>query len=327
MWKKIAIICSVALGTLLIVSSVLWFFVPHEYSSQVRVLVIQKYTFTDSYTAAKSAEKISKELAAAIHTSSFIDRVSETKQVNIDALLALPEKEKRKKWNHIVSTDIVSNTSIIEVTAFNEHAAQAQALVEAISTVMIQNGDEYYGAGDTVDLRVVDSALTSSHPTRPNIALYGMTAALLSGLVVAMLLFIHPSFPFAFSLSSLRRQEKRIVQSPIIRKQPLSQTPPKPVSPTFVQQSVSKKIVAPLKTPDLSAVIDSSESKNRNTASITDQQTYQVMHAANYHQHLHSNTQPVPQKKQTQFHIMPKEFQTLNEEYRKQKSQQPKKQP
>lgn len=161
-----------------------------EYSSTIQVLVVQKYTLTDSYTASKSAEKISSNLAEVVGTSTFLDAVYAENTVDLNELYSLEEAEKRKKWKKMVETTVVPRTSILKITAFDENPAIAEELANTVANVIIMNGSEYHGAADTVTLKVVDSALTSSYPIRPNLLMNGLAAAALGaafGLLIVLL--------------------------------------------------------------------------------------------------------------------------------------------
>ncbi|MBI2410320.1 MAG: hypothetical protein HYV32_00290 [Candidatus Kerfeldbacteria bacterium] len=193
LWKKAALVAGSAILFGLLVVGLLWLIFPHEYSSTMRILVVQKYTFTDSYTAAKNAEKISQGLSAVVHTSSFLDQVIKTGEVQLDDLAKLSEEDKRDEWKKKVSARIVPNTSILEIVAYDTNPDQATTLVQAMSTVMLTHGADYHGAGDTIELRVVDSPLTSTRPVRPNIFLYGFASALLGAIAAAVWMFLHPS--------------------------------------------------------------------------------------------------------------------------------------
>lgn len=172
---------------------------PQEYSSEIRLLVVQKYTLTDTYTAAKSAEKISQNLAAVVHTSSFYDEVVRTQWGNLSDIEALPEEEKRKAWERKLKTGVDTGTSIISFTAYDEDPQNAERIVQSVSTALLEHGANYHGAPDTVSLRVVDEALTSDHPTRPNVLVNGAIAAFAGMLIAAFAVFMHPSTGFRVS--------------------------------------------------------------------------------------------------------------------------------
>ncbi len=182
-----------ALACALTVIAALALFKTPEYSSEIQVLVVQKYTLTDSYTASKSAEKISSNLAEVIGTSTFFDAVVSDTDVDLDRLLSLSESEKRKAWKRMVTTDVIPQTSILKISAYDPDPAAAEELANAVANILIENGGEYHGAADTVTLKIVDSALTSDRPTRPNLLLNGLAAAVFGGALGLIIVLLKPS--------------------------------------------------------------------------------------------------------------------------------------
>ncbi len=189
-------------GLLLIVAD-------QEYSSETQLLVVQKYTLTDSYTASKSAEKISRNLAEVVHTSTFFDEVVASKEVDLSDILLLSEKKKRKKWSETVETEIVSRTSMLRIRAYDADPARAEAIVSAVTDTLLKNSGEYHGAADTVELRIVDTALTSDRPTRPNFIVNGIAAALLGAILGFLVFLLRPSVPFG-----VKKKATHVVPTP-----------------------------------------------------------------------------------------------------------------
>lgn len=197
-WKRVWMIPVFSLIAAAIVVGLLAGVVQREYSSETRLLVVQKYTLTDSYTASKSAEKISNNLAEAIHTTTFFDDVVVSGAVDVSELLLMPEKDKREEWAKMVETEVISRTSMLRIRAYDANPEQAEALVQAVTEVLLQNSGQYHGAADTVELRLVDAALTSEHPTRPSLLLNGVAAALFGAIVGFVVFLLQPSVSFPF---------------------------------------------------------------------------------------------------------------------------------
>lgn len=174
----------VGVGTALILA----FAVTRSYTSEIQILVIQKYTLTDSYTAAKSAEKISENLAEVIKTSVFFNDVVSAGTVDLGDIKALSEEDRRKEWGKKLSTNTSSAASILKITALDPNRERAEAIANTVANVLIEKGSEYHGAPDTISLKVVDTALTSEKPTSPSVPLYSVAASLFVGL--AFLLYV-----------------------------------------------------------------------------------------------------------------------------------------
>jgi len=161
-----------------------------EYSSEITVLVVQKYTLTDSYTASKSAEKIATNLAEVIGTSTFLDAVINEAGVDLSDVLSLSEAQKRKSWKQMVETEVVPRTSMLRIVAHDADPRRAEDITNSVATILVENGGDYHGAADTVTLKIVDTALTSDRPVRPNLLMNGLAAAVFgaaAGLVIVLL--------------------------------------------------------------------------------------------------------------------------------------------
>jgi len=158
---------------------------PLEYSSKVSVLIIQKINPNlDAYTAARAAEKLSDNLVQIIYTTSFYEKIRST---NFNLGLDWPEteKERRDYWSEKVSAKSIPDTSILEITAYDQNPEQAARLADAVAYVLITNGQEYHGGGEDIVIKKVDSNITSNYPVRPNIIL-NVISGLFFGIFVGL---------------------------------------------------------------------------------------------------------------------------------------------
>lgn len=158
---------------------------PLEYSSTVSVLIIQKINPNlDAYTAARAAEKLGKNLASIIYTTSFFEKVkSSSFNLNID--WPSTEKEKRKLWQTKITARAIPDTSILEITAYDQDPQKAEKLAQAVAYILVSEGKEYHGGGEDIVIKSVDSSLTSDLPVRPNILL-NVVSGLFFGIFVAI---------------------------------------------------------------------------------------------------------------------------------------------
>ena len=183
--KKIVLVYSILV--FIIIGLGLTLVRPMEFSSQVSLLIIQKINPNlDAYTAARAAEKMGTNLAAVIHTTSFYDKVIHS---NFDLKLNLPsnERDRRQAWNDKIVTSIDSNTSILEITVYDQDRNEAEKLAQVISYILSTEGSEYHGGGDDIIIKPVNTALTSDHPTRPNLIL-NFLASVLGGLILGLMI-------------------------------------------------------------------------------------------------------------------------------------------
>lgn len=179
-WKKIlafALLVSLA-------GAGLSFLFPLQYSSSMRMLVIQKQlSATDPYTAIKSSERISDNLAQIIYTTSFFDKVMNA-NFNIDKSIFKPEEsKKRRQWREMIETRVVRDSGMLSVTVYHKDPLQAEQVSRAIAFVLALDGSQYIGGGD-LEIKLVDAPLLSRYPVKPNIpanAILGFMLGLIIG--------------------------------------------------------------------------------------------------------------------------------------------------
>lgn len=144
------------------------FLFPLEYSSSMRLLIIQRQlSQSDPYTAIKATETISDNLSQIIYTTSFFDKVVNT-NFNIDrTVFSTDPAKRRKQWNRMIETQVVRGSGILVITVYHKNADQATQLARAIAFVLTTEGWKYVGGGD-LDVQLVDEPLQSKWPVRPN---------------------------------------------------------------------------------------------------------------------------------------------------------------
>lgn len=166
-------------------------FLPFEYSARVQVLIIPGARLgIDPYTEIKSAERIGENFSQIIYTSTFFEKVMNSGYAIDTKLFAVPERKKRKKWAHTISTQVIRGTGMLSITAFHTNKAQAAEIAKAVGTVLTTQGKEY--AGSYLDLKVVDTVIISEYPVRPNFLMNALLGFVLGVLVGAGYLVLRP---------------------------------------------------------------------------------------------------------------------------------------
>jgi capsular polysaccharide biosynthesis protein len=178
-WEIVALIVGISIVLALIISLVS----PFQYSATTKILIIQKQmTNLDAYTATKSAEKIGKNLSNIINTSSFYNEVIEA-NTNLQYKFPSDAVERRKAWEKNVEINVVPETGILEINAYDVDRGFASQLVRAIAYVLVSKGAEYHGGGSDVEIKVVDDVFISKYPVRPNI-IVNMALAAIIGVIL-----------------------------------------------------------------------------------------------------------------------------------------------
>lgn len=154
---------------------------PLEYSSTGRLLIVQKVAPIDAYSAIKSVETISENLAEIIYTTSFFDRVLDTDIRIQKNFFSNNERTRRKQWEKMVDTHAGRGSGFLNVTVYHPDKREARKIVEAISQVLITQAWEYINAD--IQIRSVDSPLESRFPVRPNLVMNGLAGAVMGFLL------------------------------------------------------------------------------------------------------------------------------------------------
>lgn len=178
-WKKIFLVGLVSAVLGLLLSLVF----PLEYSSSMRLLIIQKQLAeADPYTAIKASERIADNLGQIIYTTSFYDKVMGANfNVDVSRFSQDPIK-RRKQWQKMIGTQVLRGSGLLVVTVYNTDKEQATQLSRAIAFVLTTEGYQYIGGGD-LQVKLVDEPLLSRWPVRPNIPANAVTGFVL-GLIV-----------------------------------------------------------------------------------------------------------------------------------------------
>ena len=166
----------------LIIALLASFLQPLRYSSTVRLLILQENASSlDAYTASRSTERLAENLATIVYTTSFFDQVVSA-GFDIDQSV-FPDREdkKRKTWGKMVSASVSRGNGLLTVSVFHTNTDQAQQIVNAVAYVLTQRASDYLSGSD-VSVRVVDSALNSRWPARPNIPANTFSGLVLGGL-------------------------------------------------------------------------------------------------------------------------------------------------
>lgn len=171
------------LGLLAVILSPL--FIPLQYAAEARVLVTPRaIAGVDPYTSSKAAERIAQNLAQIVGTSEFFNRVISA-SLGVDvSYYSGDELSRRQRWQHTVEASSLYNTGILRVVAYHPSKQQAVATATAVTYVLTQSGNDF--AVNSADFRLIDRAVASKLPQRPNFAAIGL-AGFLAGAAVSFL--------------------------------------------------------------------------------------------------------------------------------------------
>ena len=185
-WKTIA----VSAGVTMLLAAALSFVRPLEYSSTMRLLIIQKASQSlDPYTAIRSAESIADNLSQIIYTSVFFDKVTSAGFQIDKSYFDASETKRRKQWSDMVSTQVTHQTGFLQISVFHKNKEQASEIARAIAYVLTTEGNQYIGGHDLA-IQLVDTPLQSRFPVRPNVPLNAFLGAVIGVVLSALYLVV-----------------------------------------------------------------------------------------------------------------------------------------
>lgn len=173
----------------LVVALIFSFLQPLRYSSTVRLLLIQDLGSVDAYTASRSVERLAENLATIVYTTSFFDSVMAAGFDIDEAYFPAQENKRRRAWSKMVSATVTRGSGLLTLSVYHQDVSQAEQIVNAIAYVLSQQASSYISGGK-LEVRIVDSALNSHWPARPNIPANGFSGLVLGGLAGVGYLFI-----------------------------------------------------------------------------------------------------------------------------------------
>ncbi|MFH1611551.1 MAG: hypothetical protein ABIA83_03035 [Patescibacteria group bacterium] len=178
-WPSILLISAIGL----FLGVALSFVHPLEYSSTVRILITQELGTIDAYTASLSVERISADLADVVYTTSFYKKVLEAPYDINTAYFDENETDRRKQWDKMVTTSVSRSSGLLTIRAYHTDVKEAEKIANSVAYVLINEGWTYT-SGSNIKVQLVDEALNSRWPVRPNIpvnALSGFVLGLICG--------------------------------------------------------------------------------------------------------------------------------------------------
>lgn len=185
-WEIVALITGIALVATLVIAVIS----PFKYMATSKILIIQNQLANlDAYTSTKSAEKIGKNLTEVVASTTFYDEVVKANP-RIALEFSQDEVERRKEWKKDVEAEIVPETGILNISAYNTDKKLAAELAQTVTMVLINKGRDYHGGGDSVTMKVIDNVYVGKYPVRPNLPMnlaFAIVLGLVSGSVFVVL--------------------------------------------------------------------------------------------------------------------------------------------
>lgn len=190
-WKNIAIITLVCL----MLAAVITVVQPLKYGSDMKLLVVQEYSnLLDPYSASKSTRYLSDILSQVVYSTGFYNEVMNSGFAIDQDYFSDKESKRKKQWETTISARASGDTGIINITAYHTDKVQAEQIARAVAYTLRTKHGMYHGAGDKVSIRVLENAITSNWPVKPN-AVVNLTLALVLGILLgASFVYFYPEY-------------------------------------------------------------------------------------------------------------------------------------
>lgn len=165
----------------------LMFTTPHFRSTSEFLVVQSGGGNQDFYSQFKSSEYLSKVLAEAIQSESYINAVIETGKVS-PALLPIDKKDRLDAWAEMVTVKKNLELGVIEIQVAGDSQKDITAVMDGVTDVLVNKNTLFRGgAPESVQIKTLSGPITEKVP---GIALVVKTilAGFFSGLLVALLI-------------------------------------------------------------------------------------------------------------------------------------------
>lgn len=186
-----------------IIAIVITFAQPLSYAARAKLLVVQNLPVgTDAYVYSRTNEYLSTLLAKVIETNSFFNEVMNA-GFDINRNYFSDDTNKQMKmWSQAIDAQPINDTGIISIIVYHPDKYQADQIIRAIDAVMKAKHADYHGAGDKVEIRIIDQPITSNLPVKPNIPL-NIALGLVAGLIFSLVyIYLFPEDVFSVGLRS-----------------------------------------------------------------------------------------------------------------------------
>lgn len=162
---------------------------PLKYDATTKILITQKLSGADAYTASRSAERIADDLTLVLYTSDFFSKVMASSYGIDENYFSTDEIKRRKEWQETVSASVSYSSGIMEIRAYHANPEEAKKLAAAVADVYVTQGSSYISGSD-ITVQVVDEPLSSRYPVKPNLPVNGLSGLFLGAIAGGVYAYI-----------------------------------------------------------------------------------------------------------------------------------------
>jgi len=202
----------------LAITAIFTFSQPLKYSSESSVLVVQDFPQgTDQFSISKSNEYIGNILAKVVSSNSFYSDVLEA-GFNIDRSYFSKNNninDEMEKWRKTVQAKAKSDTGIIDISVSHPDKEQLNRIALAVNFILQSKHSKYHGLGNKIVIKIIDKPLISAWPTKPNIVLNLLLAAVVGLIVSCYYIYLFQEESYNLRLWPKSKRQKRKEQPSI----------------------------------------------------------------------------------------------------------------
>ncbi len=193
-----------------ILTTVFTFVQPLKYSSESRLIVVQKSDAAgiDPFVASRTNEYISSILSQVILSNSFFEEVLDSGYNIEESYFNGNTKKKLKKWKKTVNPNTVNNTGILQVEVFHSDRYQSEQIARGINMVLKTKHSGYHGAGKSIEIKTIDMPITSFLPVKPNIFVNYALCLVLTFVLGFSYVYLFPGREYDLKVWPTRKKEK-----------------------------------------------------------------------------------------------------------------------
>ncbi|MEA3273522.1 MAG: hypothetical protein U9Q72_02935 [Patescibacteria group bacterium] len=178
-WQFIGIVILIVASLTFAVSAI----IPPTYSSEVRLLILQKNLNVDSYRAAKSSEYAGAVIKEVIQSANFMQGVLGSKH-SIEDNFGNDPKERLKKWNKTIIAGKATGAGIVSIEVLHKDFTENKAIMNAAVEKLLFDGKHYHG-NDNIFLKNISGPVFSEKPEYPKVFLNTLIGGVV-GLLLAL---------------------------------------------------------------------------------------------------------------------------------------------
>lgn len=175
-----------------------------KYSSNISVLIIQKYT--DIFSASRSVEYLSDLFSEVIYFDSFIEETLTT-SFQIEKKFPSDQQDKIKAWKRMVKVDnSKKEVGILNIIVTDYSKKEAEKIAAGIGWNFVNNNDSYHGSGKDIDMKIISGPITDNKSTYPNLFVNTSWGMIIGMIISLLLIYFFKNFDLKFLKSEMTRE-------------------------------------------------------------------------------------------------------------------------